>query len=86
MRSLSPQPVGGGGACPADTRSLSASRQEKVPELGSSLVGIQAGSAVPASQLAPETPPEFQGSSERGQDGQRLRRKELALWLARPRE
>ena len=26
----------------------------------SSLVGVQAGSAVPASHLAPETPPEFQ--------------------------
>lgn len=86
MRSLSPQPVGGGGAHPTDTRSLSASQQEKVPELVSSLVGIQAGPATPASHLALETPPEFQGSSERGQDGQSLRGKELALWLARPQE
>lgn len=47
----------------ADTCSLSPSQQGKVPALVSSFVGVQAESAAPASHLAPEMPPEFQGST-----------------------
>lgn len=41
---------------------------------------------MPASHLASEMSPESQGSTERDQDGQKLRAKELALGLMKPWE